>query len=582
VRPSRVLLAGCLTILCGLTGIPGAVRGQSASKPPPALADSISQPSPSVHLTEASLSRFEDAFAALTAQGKAAFVAEGTPLRTELDADALSRLRDDLKPFTDAKTGAIPLEDAIRTVALAYDYEAVPSGPTLYLLLKRYSDPEDIPYITSGEATACLRNILRATEPFSPKDERELLADSALTHLLRSFMPAEGSHFTVKKRVSELTSQQRTWAWEWLRQKYLSYPQGFIERVYYRLKGIEDERAAFLWREYIGVRVFIYEGPFTLPRTTTNLIRSVALSHGFFTGAGGAVQFPPRGPDATYLNDKIVGGVKDPTAPLPPPVLPLIAPLSSAATLRQVAERLSAKDKAFQAVVDEELGPKPVCLIGADALPARQIWEAVAAVYGLRVVQPQAGIFRMTLQNPRVLKDLDEIPGEIRRLLPTPLIRVADGGAGTMTAKLQEIIKTHSDPELARRFANATPDAIQREARREAMRVLYRNAVRRLRAIVQPKVPDEPNARLPIRETGDDVKCLIAVSSLATLVEYLDALQKPVPGYIREFDRVELEFKVTMQPNGTNIEFFFAGHDKQGKGTGGQMGSMGGPVHLRP
>ena len=101
-------------------------------------------------------------------------MAEGIPLHPVLaEKDVLSLAGQDR-----------PLTELMRVLAAAYDYNLRRSG-TVFLLVKRYSDPADLPSVTMGEWTRCLRQLARLTDAFNPHiDFGYHLGDSLRNHIV--------------------------------------------------------------------------------------------------------------------------------------------------------------------------------------------------------------------------------------------------------------------------------------------------------------------------------------------------------------------------------------------------------------
>jgi len=101
----------------------------------------------------------------LSKQYNVAFVAEGTPFPTPKDGP-----RPLLKEGYIPESETVPserhsvIDDIVKQVAAGFDYYSVPQGK-VYLLMKRYSNPEDLPDVTPDEC----RNGLKLFAPLIPQ-----------------------------------------------------------------------------------------------------------------------------------------------------------------------------------------------------------------------------------------------------------------------------------------------------------------------------------------------------------------------------------------------------------------------------
>jgi hypothetical protein len=122
------------------------------------------RPAPTIRLDAKSLSRFETALPTISQQGRVSLVCENQPWKPDLTDEEISKL-----PLAKLEAG-VPLDEAVRQIAAAYDYEATRTGDRLFVLKKRYSTDEDLPYVTFDEMLHSLDSILRATQFFEARD----------------------------------------------------------------------------------------------------------------------------------------------------------------------------------------------------------------------------------------------------------------------------------------------------------------------------------------------------------------------------------------------------------------------------
>lgn len=532
--------------------------------------------------------RFEEAFSFLSEIGKVTFVAEGTPYQAELTDEQNVNLERELGELPKDKQGRIAkFDDLVAVVANAYDYEAqhLTRGkrisPTVFTLTKRYTNPEDLPFITIEEATGSLRNIRRSIEKLvSPEIQK---ADTAVTlaDLYRSLTSEQQAIANQDSSeggllVGQLNNQQRKLVWTFFANFHFA-PLRIFEILEVRLRGCQKPEAVFCRFDYLGVNVFGITGPLGPPN---GYPFSIPLSHGFFTQAGGAVGLRIPRNEGEFRDGKFVREPPDADAPVSSTaVRPLVLPLSCVTTLGKFIEQRqqSTNDKVPLVAVDPALAAKPLSLFGAERTETRELLEASAHVYGLYVqpfVQQEPGGkqqgYRITLPVPHILENFEEVPAEIRRLLPAGLTQIPVGGyEGAVKAIAGRPMRTKESPVPSIRETQK-----KQLGRIGAFQRVYTVALRRLRALIEPKIPKGSDIRIPIIESGEDAKCLVAVTSLVTLGEFADQLtENAVPTYITDINNVFLSIHVQESDRRLKLSFGIKHRDRTNWVVGGMSAS---------
>src|SRR5947209_3472482 len=153
---SKHLLFACLflgpTELTPASHSPPAGSTATASMRQPARQSGYANPI--VRLEPSSLRRFDSALTSLSQQARVVIVCEGQPLRVELSDAEVERISERVD------LSGTPLATAVEQVAAAFDYECVRAGAAVFVLTKRYSDPNDLPDVTFEEAAGSLESIL--------------------------------------------------------------------------------------------------------------------------------------------------------------------------------------------------------------------------------------------------------------------------------------------------------------------------------------------------------------------------------------------------------------------------------------
>lgn len=487
---------------------------------------------PVVQMDLSRLRRFDDAFAFLSKQTRTMIVCEGQPLRAELSEAQVRKTMEELG------ASGLPLTQTMERLAAAFDYDAVRTGPNVFLLTKLYSDPEDLPDLTLDEVATSLRNILQSARNFYPEVENEVL----IGQILQSASASQKEQLVKGVPVSQLSPGQRRMAWQFAG-GLVFQPLENILKVSRRLQGCRSPKASFTKKPYWNLVLPAYEGPFG-PK---GAMRNVALSSWVNTQSGGGTTFD--GTSGVKMVE-MAGGNQIISAPnVTDPTTPRASrqdstPASSALkrslgeVVEQVNERLTASGKAdVAAQVTPALAPKSVCVVGEQFVSPLALLQAAADVYGLSL-RRTSDAARITQPGLRIVADPKNFGAEIRRLLPAPFLRAVNGASPSTDNSLS--VENSQD--------------------------IYIASVRRLREIVEPKI--EVRNTLPMREAGAEALNLVAVSSLATCVSNFVRLMRPVAGYITNFENATIALVPGNEGRPNAVGFTIKLVDAEGKGSG--------------
>lgn len=382
----------------------------------------------------------EDSFYAaledLSKKYRIAFVAEGTPFPISKDS-----------PNPPLKEGYIPEEEAVpspqrehsvidemvKQVAAHFDYYAVPQGK-VYLLRKRYSNPEDLPDVTPDEC----RNGLKLLAPLMPRwrvfignsrGSFSLTPDGALAYNL-----LKGSGFSLTEvqwarlredgiPLSELesVSQPEIWGgvWSTVGTYYFHTHYDWIQGTLHEMETRLPYDPYFHWKAIDKARVFGYD---------TLLVDFIPMSDSQRVFVPHYSDTVPRA-GYTIRSDFILP-VPDPTDPAElsdqaKQVLDSKGKSSHAISLAQAIaalNRRAAKSESYK--VDAMFAGKHVTLVGTEKVPPQTVMDSLGAVYGLHVgrsgsvtvLTAPKSIFPTTWNR-------DELARAFIRVIPAPLYR---------------------------------------------------------------------------------------------------------------------------------------------------------------
>lgn len=530
-----------------------------------------------IHLKVAECSDFHEAVTALSEQGKVVIVAEGVPLHPHLSQQDAGKL-----------TVAASLDDEMKAIAVAYDYSVQRVGD-VFVLKKLYSIPNDLPTLTQAECDHVLMLMPRVVEPFNPhglsyhiqflappgpqlrRDQTRIvhpLVDSFATSLTPNQLAMMEKNVLL---VSSLSQSQKALARQLRFSLYLQEPMDRIALLPPILKQAEQS-AVFCWQDTRSARhVFGY----TLPdhRGDRTLLRFHPLSHS--TGGEDLDTFSPD-PQATG---------PDPTDPSS---LPVQAETPAAQTLAEAVAALNTRSVgAIHADVDAAVAAKPVTLAGANNAPASQVLHALADVYGLRLVDTPGSPGKLTLTLPDVPppSELADLPSSLRQALPDPFVRAThldkivaaqqqfydfwqlprDPKHLNQASRAPGVEETQAELEqamLERKRANsdnvdfkAGLDRIK-EAQ-AALPALRFAAIRRLRALVEPKLQAKPDG-VALSDLGEPEHEAIATIFLVEATQSLgDLITQAVPDTVLHFDQDTLGggIQANSQPPSFTVQF---------------------------
>ncbi|MES2463814.1 MAG: hypothetical protein V4671_24865 [Armatimonadota bacterium] len=476
---------------------------------------------------------FEVLFAEFAHTHHAALICESRPLSLTLSDEEAKALQQALS------VSDRTIDQKIAVLASSFDYEAVPFATKVFLLRKRFTDPNDLPEVTLPEADISLRNILQATSAF---DSKEVHPAGLVRTILAAATPEQKVLLAKGVPIADLPPSLQAAAWQLSSFRDVGYPLSGINKMSRRMASLNRGAASAGMADYLGLSLPFYEGPFGPNGATWK----VFLSHAVRTSSGGGTAFlPPE--EVTVIEGRIVGTVPDPTAPdketPPSPQLPPSPQtLSVQKSLGQVAAALSqrlaaagvpASDGRITRVeADSVITRKTVCLFGESDLTPAQLLEGVTQIYKLRAVKYKEGVVRITTVRPNVLRRASEIPAEVRRLLPDPFLR----------ALLARSAPTASPTPTVQGAAPVPVPVISTIADSSADK-LYIAAVKRLRTMLAAKLDGTykgSGKKLAWKDLPAEAGDMAALSSLATCYFAVNGLMQPKPAILDNLDRATL------------------------------------------
>ncbi len=375
--------------------------------------------------------RFNEALQQVANKDGLVIVAEGIPLIESITESHYARITE----------GASEI-DALSALAAAFDYDCIRRRPRLYVLVKRYSDPRDLPGVLPEELRAALKDILRLLEPYDP-----MIGTPG--NLARDVFAALTPEEIAAMKRGELTVASLRAEQQAVFRKAVNYFSVGFTAMSFR-SG----------EEWLGQAL------------TGSLCYGIDQGKEMF-----GYRFPDPTPQSDQKQFRGLGPkVGEPEITTVPKVeaITWAARFNNAETVGVLCERLSLEGGVtFEA--KPELKDKPITVIqgtGSTRAPDA-ILAAVADAYGLHLERTAT---HGTLRRPRplIVKDQSELGGAVRALIPAPIrhalrIREVDPKTKPFSTGLSNNRKFETDTP---RYTEYEIDENIRLLGREALRFL--------------------------------------------------------------------------------------------------------------
>jgi hypothetical protein len=558
----------CAAFSGSLVSILAAPAPDASTAPSLAPAAAPAAPEPVVMLARTQLSGFNDALEAVAAQAHVAIVAEGIPLHPVLaEKDVLSLAGQDR-----------PLTELMRVLAAAYDYNLRRSG-TVFLLVKRYSDPADLPSVTMGEWTRCLRQLARLTDAFNP-------------HIDFGYHPGDSlrNHIVGDLAASFTAAQLAGLRGDGLRLRVLNPAQVALVRrfalyLYVQQRADQLRRLLAILDAAENTAVFHYADV-----GTEKHVLGYDISFGR----------PARPP----LFTPITSEAETPSHQGDPSGM-VAVPLAD--TIGDVVDGLNARAVgALKVHCEPSLRTKTITVAGATNASPRELLSAIADVYGLIAVAPSAGgaadidlEFRAPPSFPERAAGLQSA---FEIVIPAPLLRALHSreAVDALKAAQQLSYRTYrrgpppagssaetgardpttdeSAPELERaiqdRKLSLDGDRVLKQFDGSSTRLglLPREeraaAMKRLRALVEPQVAASQSGRLEFSSLGGKARDAYASVVGSDCMLWIGQwMCWAVPEYIEDFDHAILIGGLNSQSGGKQptLSLFFGATRPDGR-----------------
>ncbi len=485
----------------------GGISGARAQTPAPDLTGI------KVHLGTSESRTFQSSINALATQSHSAIIAEGIPFHPALPANQASRFSKEA-----------PLSVMLPALAAAYDYD-VEYRNKVYLLRKRYSDIRDLPAVTLEECTQATQDILTVLRPFAVSTQfpiQDHALNGVIPELAATLTPEQMQALHDRKlAVATLTPEQKAKVWQFVFYFYAQTPFEKTEETAFQLKaapkasvGVDPNGFVLYGASFhpFCYRTLSYEGKSVL-RSFVQGGESITTSHGVGTMVAPAL--PPEEAEA-------------PDKPIPAPV-----------TLAQEVAALNTRG--LHAAVDVALCVKTVSIAGDGNATPRQVLQALADVYGLRVTEPSGKDKTVQLTRPtfQVPLEATALPQCVWRVVPEPLQRIIHRGERDAIGRDEQKASTTPSGDFLQTMQRLDE---RRAGDRELPKKLQAEAVRRLHLAYDLYVRQQKQVKfLSVAAMAEPDR---EAFGLALMTDLLDAIRtqydRPTPAYVLNFDQLIL------------------------------------------
>jgi hypothetical protein len=452
------------------------------------------------------------------------------------------------QPYPLPSSGPVPTlseklsqADAVQEVANYFDYSAVRQGDA-YLLTKRYTSPEDMPDVTPEECRLGLKSILTLVTPLNPHYPPGTGAGEPRAQIAHMLSPEQLERLAKDGvPVSELTPEQHKEVWKLALYGYIQTTAIQIEQDAAQFENRHPADPFFHHQTFLKMDVFGYD----VRSPTLNKMVFIQLSDrnrvDVYSDGRAVLRDPSFSTiDGVKVPNKDGPDITDPSA-LSDAMKQFLDDKNRSAHATSLSEAISALNgrPANHVVykVDPMYATKHVTLVSAEKLPAAALMHALAAVYGLRVVEQEDGSVLLTHPSVFQAKGISDLGRAIRSAIPAPIFRA-----------LQSAQIVAEKARLARMAANGDPSP---RGRRPQVSAMSNSAMRIFRYLAEPQVKSQAEGKLALSRLDERARNLFEFAP--TVPRYSQAYSmadSPVPPYLTDFDHSVLTGGISTNPDG--------------------------------
>lgn len=552
----------CAVCAAALLAFSVPATAQNAAEP--VAAPPSAQVSSAITLGADDTKSFAASLNTIARQAKIAIVAEGVPLRVTLPPKEAARL---------AKT--LPLEDALDVVAAAYDYEVLRKparaggdigarpASTVAILMKQYTEPDDLPDLPFDECIAILSDVEQILRVSGPRAKISVPSQAVLP-IADALTPEMRERLKEGLPVSELPADLQQKARDLALHLFMG---DLLKKATFGAEHLRAAQTTTVRYKPVprGGKPLVLDNP-KVADGTSFLVVDTDASVSIFTGDDGTNVYQPKPAD------------------LSPPDRERRAAIPEAITLKELIAYLQPRS-AETLSLDPVLAEKTVTATGGKFAPPMDVLEGVAQMYGLRVLRPEEGKRKLTRRGIKFPQRMAGMYQAVRDMLPNPLRRAARDG--DQNAKIQALVEewitegnrlsktVESRPGTgdgiteAEYYKQRTPASRKLEQDQERIRnaagLMGQAAVERFKSDVNPLLEKNPQG-VAFASLEPATRRYYALSVLSGLMREM-SYQIEAPPYLDDWSNARLWGGPAVPEKGIKVPAFalyFVPDDKRG------------------
>jgi hypothetical protein len=449
---------------------------------------------------------FSDIMSNISVTLKVPIITEGQPLSTSISPNLLVKWKSTLNLKT--------AEEIIH----AFDYDLVRSNGCL-LLVKKYSNPQDIPCVNFEECQRSLQNLTLFVLQNSHKlsvgffDNENL--HSPRTDLIAKTFTPERIAFLSQKGIlleSDLTFVEKDTINKIATDFWISKSQWGIDRKIEEHKALKN-KLFFSYADHHGYSVLGYD-------------------------VGSSKHYPLSDPDR--MNEENIHGIY--IEKENPNLRDITAPTEE--DYRRIQEEEKRKkltigdwfrylgEMPFQVKMEKGIEKKEISIFGNKKEDTVKILRSICEIYGLEIIYKSVEkTYYVGYPNLPIIRNFMAIPSVVEHIYPKPVLRM---------------IRTQKKKEYAKNSKSKDNSFLV--------------AVRRLRAIVNSQMKEKKQSKIDFLENNDQENQYFSVALITVPFSTYTSLDDPIlkwtDSQIKDFVSYKIRGGVYIEPNEPNNLYF--------------------------
>jgi hypothetical protein len=463
------------------------------------------------------------ALAELAARSNVSFIVEGVPLRSEMSDDSLKEI-----------AATTSLLSRIHKIAKTFDYSVINQG-NVYGLQKRYTDPRDLPVLSSEEVALETTRALSVIDRFCPHESAAEHRSAGQRFVEELSTPNLRSLMNNDLKFVSLNSAARQSAMQLATHESLNSSRGLLAEADSYL-GPQSQSVVFKWEMPAD---FLYHTPIFESKTPAQPFFGFHISSRSYTDPkyfvplsgmyakysgfrGGTIYLEFHFADTPEVKD-----FSDPSAPE--------SDISStdmhAITLQQAVAVFNTDSKGLQSIsIDAGLESKTVMIIGSQHATLLQNIQMIATLYGLGVKAGSSNghhTYRLTMPLFTMPTQYADIQESLQSTVPVSLYRELHLGE-LVTNSVEDPRDKHDPNQDTEESIDELKAAMQKARSQKGFDIsvdltsvpskIHIAAIAHLRRLVEPKLKPSANTEISLMSLDRESKDAFATTAFTGLL----------------------------------------------------------------